>query len=64
MRGLWVTVGVALVFVLLASKFFGWEFFNAANLNYWATVYGFGDADRCRCGRIRRCWWACSSTAS
>ena len=44
MWGLWVTVGVALVFVFLADKFFGWEFFNAANLNYWAMVYGFGEA--------------------
>src|ERR671919_594615 len=44
MWGLWITVAVALVFVLLAAKFFGWEFFNAANLNYWAVVYGFGDA--------------------
>jgi basic amino acid/polyamine antiporter, APA family len=44
MWGLWVTVAVAVVFVLLASKFFGWQFFNAANLNYWASVYGFGDA--------------------
>ena len=44
MWGLWITVAVAFVFVLLASKFFGWEFFNAANLNYWAVVYGFGDA--------------------
>jgi basic amino acid/polyamine antiporter, APA family len=35
---------VAVAFILLADKFFGWEFFNAANLNYWATVYGFGDA--------------------
>ena len=37
MCGLWVTIAVAVVFVLLASKFFGWEFFNAANLNYWAV---------------------------
>jgi amino acid transporter len=44
MWGLWVTVAVAVVFVLLAAKFFGWEFFNGANLNYWATVYGFGEA--------------------
>ena len=44
MWGLWVTVAIAFVFVLLAAKFFGWEFFNAANLNYWATVYGYGDA--------------------
>jgi basic amino acid/polyamine antiporter, APA family len=44
MWGLWVTVAVAVVFILLATKFFGWQFFNGANLNYWATVYGFGDA--------------------
>ncbi len=44
MYGLWVTIIVAAVFILLADKFFGWQFFNAANLNYWATVYGFGDA--------------------
>jgi amino acid transporter len=44
MYGLWVTIAVAVVFVLLANKFFGWQFFNAANLNYWATVYEFGDA--------------------
>ena len=44
MWGLWITVAVALVFVLLSAKFFGWEFFNAANLNYWAVVYGFGEA--------------------
>jgi basic amino acid/polyamine antiporter, APA family len=44
MWGLWVTVAIAFVFILLAAKFFGWEFFNAANLNYWATVYEFGDA--------------------
>jgi len=44
MWGLWVTIAVAVVFILLASKFFGWQFFNAANLNYWASVYGFGDA--------------------
>jgi basic amino acid/polyamine antiporter, APA family len=44
MWGLWVTIAVAIVFILLAAKFFGWQFFNAANLNYWATVYGFGEA--------------------
>jgi basic amino acid/polyamine antiporter, APA family len=44
MWGLWVTIAVAVVFILLAAKFFGWQFFNAANLNYWATVYGFGEA--------------------
>jgi amino acid transporter len=44
MWGLWVTIGVAVVFILLSAKFFGWDFFNGANLNYWALVYGFGDA--------------------
>jgi APA family basic amino acid/polyamine antiporter len=42
MWGLWVTVAVAVVFVLLAAKFFGWQWFNAANLNYWNVVYGIG----------------------
>jgi APA family basic amino acid/polyamine antiporter len=42
MWGLWVTVAVAVVFLLLASKFFGWQWFNAANLNYWNVVYGVG----------------------
>src|SRR6266536_289980 len=44
MWGLWVTVVVAVVFVLLAAKFFGWQFFNAANLAYWNVVYGTGQA--------------------
>jgi basic amino acid/polyamine antiporter, APA family len=42
MWGLWVTVAVAVVFILLATKFFGWQWFNAANLNYWDVVYGLG----------------------
>jgi APA family basic amino acid/polyamine antiporter len=42
MWGLWVTVAVAVVFLLLAMKFFGWQWFNAANLNYWDVVYGLG----------------------
>jgi basic amino acid/polyamine antiporter, APA family len=42
MWGLWVTVGFAVVFVLLAAKTFGWQFFNGASLNYEAVVYGFG----------------------
>jgi amino acid transporter len=44
MWGLWGTIAVALVFILLVNKFMGWDFFNGANLNYWAVVYGFGDA--------------------
>jgi APA family basic amino acid/polyamine antiporter len=42
MWGLWITVAVAFVFLLLAAKFFGWQWFNAANLNYWNVVYGAG----------------------
>jgi basic amino acid/polyamine antiporter, APA family len=44
MYGLWVTVAVAVVFLLLATKFFGWQWFNAANLNYWNVVYGTGSS--------------------
>ena len=50
-----ITIAVAVVFILLASKFFGWQFFNAANLNYWATVYGFGDATM-PVWSYARCW--------
>src|SRR5918992_3347690 len=42
--GLWVTAAMAVVFVLLVAKTFGWEFFNAANANYWFPLYG-GTAD-------------------
>ncbi|HEY1332066.1 MAG TPA: APC family permease [Actinomycetota bacterium] len=41
MYGLWVTIAIAILFMLLAAKFFGWQFFNGANLNYWNVVYGF-----------------------
>jgi APA family basic amino acid/polyamine antiporter len=44
MWGLWVTIAIAIVFILLAAKFFGWQFFNAANLAYWNVVYGLGEA--------------------
>jgi basic amino acid/polyamine antiporter, APA family len=44
MWGLWVTIGIAVLFVLLAARFFGWQFFNAANLAYWNVVYGLGEA--------------------
>jgi amino acid transporter len=39
--GLWVTVALAVVFLLLVAKTFGWEFFNAANVTYvnWAYLY-------------------------
>ncbi len=39
--GLWVTIGLAVVFVLLASKTFGWDFFNASNVNYINYAYGY-----------------------
>jgi len=40
MAGLWVTVAIAIVFLFLVEKTFGWQFFNAANMNYWGAVYG------------------------
>jgi amino acid transporter len=39
--GLWVTVGLAIVFVFLAAKTFGWEFFNASNATYVNYAYGY-----------------------
>jgi APA family basic amino acid/polyamine antiporter len=39
--GLWVTIGLAIVFVLLAAKTFGWDFFNASNENYVNYAYGY-----------------------
>ncbi|HLX34570.1 MAG TPA: amino acid permease [Candidatus Limnocylindrales bacterium] len=39
--GLWVTVGLAIVFVLLAAKTFGWDFFNATNENFVDYAYGY-----------------------
>jgi amino acid transporter len=41
MTGLWVTVAIALVFLLLSAKFFGWQFFQAANVNY-SNFYYYG----------------------
>lgn len=39
--GLWVTIGLAIIFVLLAAKTFGWDFFNASNENYVNYAYGY-----------------------
>jgi len=39
--GIWVTVILALVFIFLAAKTFGWTFFNAANVNYIDYVYAY-----------------------
>jgi APA family basic amino acid/polyamine antiporter len=40
MWGLWVTIAFAILLVLLMAKTFGWQFFNAANANYWFPLYG------------------------
>ncbi len=42
--GIWVTAVLAVVFVLLAAKTFGWEFFQATNANFGDTFYGVADA--------------------
>jgi basic amino acid/polyamine antiporter, APA family len=42
--GLWVTIVLAIVFVLLAAKTFGWDFFNASNDNYILNAYGYVSA--------------------
>jgi amino acid transporter len=42
--GLWVTVGLAVVFVILAAKTFGWTFFNASNVTYVNWAYLYSDA--------------------
>ena len=41
MYGLWITIAIAIVFLLLASKFFGWNFFNAGNVNFINYFYGY-----------------------
>jgi APA family basic amino acid/polyamine antiporter len=38
--GIWVTVGLALVFILLAAKTFGWVFFQSTNVNFLDGYYG------------------------
>ena len=42
--GLWVTVALAVLFLLLASKTFGWTFFNASNVTYVNYAYVYSDA--------------------
>jgi amino acid transporter len=39
--GIWITAGLALVFILLAAKTFGWLFFNASNVNFIQYFYGY-----------------------
>lgn len=37
--GIWVTAILAVVFILLAAKTFGWEFFQATNVNFLDPLY-------------------------
>jgi basic amino acid/polyamine antiporter, APA family len=39
--GLWVTIILAIAFVLLAARTFGWDFFNATNVNFIDWAYGY-----------------------
>jgi basic amino acid/polyamine antiporter, APA family len=43
--GIWVTAGLAIVFVLLAAKTFGWLFYNATNVNFINFAYGYTTTD-------------------
>ena len=43
--GIWVTAALAIVFVLLAAKTFGWLFFNATNVNFINWFYGYTTTD-------------------
>ena len=39
--GIWVTAVLALAFVLLAARTFGWDFFTATNANFINNFYGY-----------------------
>ncbi len=39
--GIWVTTALAIVFIALAAKTFGWLFFNATNANFINYFYGY-----------------------
>src|SRR5919201_1326048 len=41
MWGLWVTIALAVILILLVTKFLGWQFFNAGNLNFINLYYGY-----------------------
>ena len=43
--GIWVTAALAIAFVLLAAKTFGWLFFNATNVNFINWFYGYTTTD-------------------
>ncbi len=38
--GLWITVALSVIFLLLVTKTFGNDFYNNANAVYWGSVYG------------------------
>jgi APA family basic amino acid/polyamine antiporter len=38
--GLWVTVILSVLFFLLANRTFGWDFYMAANNNFWSGLEG------------------------
>ncbi len=44
LAGIWVTTILAVVFILLAAKTFGWVFFQATNVNFLDPFYGVADA--------------------
>ena len=39
--GIWVTTALAIMFILLAAKTFGWLFFNATNVNFINNFFGY-----------------------
>jgi len=43
--GIWVTAVLALAFVLLAARTFGWDFFTATNANFINFFYGYTTTD-------------------
>jgi basic amino acid/polyamine antiporter, APA family len=43
--GIWVTAILAIAFVLLAAKTFGWDFYNATNVNFINWFYGYTTTD-------------------
>jgi amino acid transporter len=43
--GIWVTAVLAIAFVLLAAKTFGWQFFAATNVNFINWFYGYTTTD-------------------
>jgi basic amino acid/polyamine antiporter, APA family len=42
--GIWVTTVLAVIFILLAAKTFGWIFFQATNANFMDTLYAIEGA--------------------